>query len=368
VYLKGQYASYQNLRAYWKEFCEQFNVKLYTGWNKFDIRHMAIADALFDVGGISTLYQRAYAPNPSAEATIAVDVFFGLSPQGAEIERFNQSRIQYHVSVGYIADYRFPLLRPVAEQIRNQLKKNGAKFIIAFCDENTMDDGRWFMGHEFTQGNYAFLLEKILNDPAYGLVIKPKAPRTLFRRLGPLAKQLQEAQKTGRCYVFWEGAIQSSFPPAAAAMAADIAIHECLSAGTAGMECALSGTPTLLLDREGWSVSPLYQLGVGKVVFKDWPQLWDASTSYLKSPKDNGHIGNWSVMIKKLDPFQDGRAAERLGDYLKWLLEGLREGLPKGKIMADCAERYAKIWGHDKITESIPREAPVGSHPYQLTN
>ena len=35
---------------------------------------------------------------------------------------------------------------------------------IAFYDENTLDDGRWFMGHEVAQRNYTFILEKFLAD------------------------------------------------------------------------------------------------------------------------------------------------------------------------------------------------------------
>ena len=91
----------------------------------------------------------------------------------------------------------------------------------------------------------------------------PKVPRTLRKRLGPVAELLARAEATGRCYVFETGVLHGSFPPAVAAMAADIAVHQELWAATAGLEAALAGVPTLLLDRDGWSSSPLYQLGEG---------------------------------------------------------------------------------------------------------
>jgi hypothetical protein len=201
------------------------------------------------------------------------------------------------------------------------------------------------------QMNYAFLLEKLMTNPWLGLVIKPKTPQTLRRRLGPVAELLKEAETTGRCHVFEGGAIQGSYPPVAAGLAADVAIHGHLGAGTAGVELALAGIPTLLLDREGWPTSPLYQLGKGQVVFTDWEQLWEACTQHWATPGGIPGFGDWSSMLDELDPFRDGRAAERMGSYVQWLIEGFQSGLDRECIMADAAERYCEMWGRDKITE-----------------
>ena len=54
-------------------------------------------------------------------------------------------------------------------------------------------------------------------------------------------------------------------------------------------------------------------------------------------------------MMDDLDPFRDGRAAQRMGTYLEWLMEGFKAKLPRETILADAAERYSKIWGKDKI-------------------
>ena len=70
-------------------------------------------------------------------------------------------------------------------------------------------------------------------------------------------------------------------------------------------------------------------------------------------------------MLPELDPFRDGRAAERMGTYLRWLLEGFDQGWDREKIMAVAAERYAARWGTDTIiqinasrpTTAAPRES-----------
>jgi hypothetical protein len=56
-------------------------------------------------------------------------------------------------------------------------------------------------------------------------------------------------------------------------------------------------------------------------------------------------------MLEELDPFRDGRAAERMGTYLQWLVQGFQAGLDRETVMADAAERYTQRWGQDKITD-----------------
>jgi hypothetical protein len=105
----------------------------------------------------------------------------------------------------------------------------------------------------------------------------------------------------------------------------------------------------------------MYELGVGRVVFQSWPELWEALCVGRKHGFQSG-LGDWSPMLNRLDPFRDGRAAERLGTYLDWLLSGLNNGLTREKTMADAAERYCHLWGHDKvrsITGTVAKEITV---------
>jgi len=350
-WLKQQVAAYYSLREYWRELFGAQNVKIYVTWYRYDAGHCAIADALQELGGVTAIYQRALQPDPSPEITIDADIMFGYSSMDALVEKQSNSVIPYHVAVGYFGDHRFPLLRGAAQLVRNDLKKNGAEYIVAFFDENSTDDSRWHTGHEFQRQNYAFLLEKMLAEPWLGLVFKPKYPPTLRKRLGPVAELLRRAEATGRCYMYEEGPLHGSYPPAIAALAADVAIHGHLCAATAGLEAALAGVPTLLLDREGWHVSPLYRLGVGTVVFTTWEELWDAVMRYRKSAGGIPKFGDWSHLLDELDPFRDGRAAERMGTYIQWLIDGFKAGLDRETVMADATERYCATWGRDKITE-----------------
>jgi hypothetical protein len=350
-WLREQVKNYEALRAYWGELFQRGNVKIYVTWYKYDATHCAIADALQSLGGVTAIYQRAYEELPSPETTIAADIVFGFSQANAVVECLCNSIIPYHVTTGYLGDHRFKLLRKTAQDIRKAMTQLGAVRIISFTDENSGDDSRWHTGHEFMRQNYAFLLEKVLSEPWLGLVLKPKVPSTLKPRLGPVADLLDRAVATGRCYMFGGGALHGPYPPAAAGLAADVAIHGHLCAGTAGLEAALAGVPTLLMDREGWTISPLYRLGVGRVVFTDWESLWKRLNEHWAKAEGIPGFGDWSPLLEEIDPFRDGRAAERMGTYIYWLIEGFKSGLDRETVMADAAERYCARWGKDKVRE-----------------
>ncbi len=347
-WIKQQIARYHDEYGYWHSFFGRYGVKVFVSWYKHNPMHCAMADALNAQGGVMAIYQRSYEEMPSSTLAIAADLVFSFSPSAFEVERKSGSVIPYQVAVGYIGDHRFTALKRHAQAVREQLHSKGAQRIIAYLDENSLPDARWHTGHEFMRENYAFILERLLNDKALGLVFKPKVPRTLHLRLGPVAPLLDRALGTGRCFMFQGGALHGSFPPAAAALASDMVIHGHLDSATAGIECVLAGAPTLLLDREGWPVSRLHALGKD-AAFTNWNDLWQALEHHWRTPGGNPRLGDWSSIIHELDPFRDGRAAERMGSYLQWILEGLNAGRPREAVLADAAERYAAAWGKDKI-------------------
>ena len=133
-----------------------------------------------------------------------------------------------------------------------------------------------------------------------------KTAKTLYNRLGTVTDLLARAKETGRCFIYDEsGRHTSKEQPLLAALSADVCIHGHLSAGTAPLECALEGKPTLLIDREGCPKNKLYELPEGKVIFKDWPSAIDAVMKNFNTPGGIDGFGDWSSIINDLDPFRD---------------------------------------------------------------
>jgi hypothetical protein len=353
-WLNARAGEYETTRDYWAQLFHATSAAVFVGWNRFDCRMHAVADALRSRGGALGIYQRSFQPDAAPEMAVRAEMVFGYSTRDAEVERQSGSEIDYHVAVGYLGDHRAALLAPAAASVRERLLANGARRVVAYFDENSADDSRWHTGHEFMRVNYASVLERLLADPHLGIVLKPKYPPTLRHRLGPVAELLERALATGRCHLYETGAMHGSVPPVAAALSADLVIHGHLCASTAGLEAALAGVPTLLLDREGWPRSVMYQLGVGRVVFTNWDDLWNAVHDHWRVPGGIPKFGNWEPLIAAFDPFRDGRAAERMATFLNWVIRGYRDGRRRETVLADAAERYAAQWGADKISRVVP--------------
>ncbi len=347
--LRQGISEYLQQRAYWLDFFTRYRIKMHVSWFRFLAGFYPMVDALQSTGGVSVVYQRSFEGNLHLSSVMAVDVFFGFSRLGAHLGKDTSSIIPYYVVTGYLGDYRFSILRKQANDIRHVLQSHGARKIFAYFDEESIIvDPRWHISCDVTQENYEFLLKKVIETPWLGLLLKPKVFNTLYQRLGPVSQLLDKAQETGRCYILKEGDHFTSNTPALAALAADVAIGHLFS-GTACLEAALAGRASLLLDREGCSQdSLLYKLG-DRVVFRNWDDLWKACLDHWNKVGTVPGLGDWSAMIEEMDPFRDGRAAERMATYLQWLMEGLKANLGTEVVLADAAERYTKIWGKDKV-------------------
>ena len=349
--LKTIVDSYNYTKSYWINFFQLHNVKIFLTWYKYDNTHMAIADAIRSCDGIAIVNQFAFDGTAAFECNVSTDVIFGFSNFSFGIEKTVHSQVPYFVITGYPKDYAGSILKTEAHKLRKGLRSNGAEKIVFVIDENSGDDARWHTGHPLQRENYRFILEKVLETPWLGVVFKPKVSRTLIQRLGSVAELLIEAEKTGRCFMYKDsGHHTTSAPPLLAGLSADVCIHSHLSAGTAALECALQGVPTLLIDREGTPFSKLNDLPQGKVVFKNWPDTIDAVMEHFQSDRGIPGFGVWDEeFLREMDPFRDGKAANRMGTYLHWLIQGFEEKLDRETIMAQTADRYAKKWGSDKV-------------------
>ena len=192
-----------------------------------------------------------------------MQIYYFLILHITAIDKKIGSKFKY-AYYGYPNDYAFNLsndFHQISYSIRN------GQAIVCVLDENSLDDDRWHTGHELQRENYSFMLEEVLRNPSLGVIFKPKQSIDLRRRLGNrISSLIDKAKKTGRCFVFEETIGHNVLAtPVIAAKAADLCIHGHLCAGTAAVETALSGVPTILVGRKNSSVSILKKLPEGKI-------------------------------------------------------------------------------------------------------
>ena len=198
---------------------------------------------------------------------------------------------------------------------------------------------------------YRFFLQWLVDDPNLGILIKSKGgtfESSCEDRMGGL---VQQAKDSGRIFVMNEKA-----SPVDAAMLSDFAIG--ITGISAIAVSGLQGARVLYIDYEKLDQSALkpysifHSLGPNRCVFYDMESLKNAVLEYTKNPGSNPNLGDVSPILDQLDPFRDGKASQRIGEYVNWYLESLGQNSSKMAALKTASEKYAEKWGADKVIRS----------------
>jgi hypothetical protein len=333
---------------YWRAFFRAHQVKVQFSISPAHLMGMAKRMALDLEGGIQIGTQRNFiSPDWDTHGRRPQHVFFTWgNPQYAfDAEAFNCGKTL--LVSGFVYGATSSSILGQTEELRARLKAAGARFIIALFD-NAFGD--FHITRAMTVRFYRAFLRWLLDHGDAGLVIKPKKPR-LFGELRETRDLLARAKDTGRC-VELSGAL-GKFPGEASGCA-DLSVGIFL--GTAVIEAAVNGHRGVHCDLSRLSRHPFYRWGREKVVFDDERKLIEAITRYMHDPAGEPDLGDHSPILAELDPFRDGQAGRRVGEYMRWLLDAFDAGLDRDGAIAFANERYAGAWGSDKVIRLVDRQ------------
>lgn len=335
------------------DFYRTEGIKIVVDSTDFGIQHIPRHLALEALGGVSVSYQRVNMPIPQMFVGSTADIFFTFGPHYYSTILKNESRNKVVVTSGFITDYAFSEVKGQSAELREQLTDQGAEFVIAYFDENSSDDRLSVIPNKKSEDIYRQLFEWVLTDNAIGLICSPKRPSTLHKRLAGITGIMDKALATGRCTVM-EGKYLADNYPVEVAQASDIVIS-LLIGGTVSLESALSDKRVVYLDMEGLYSFNEYTWGKGTVLFEDFQSLKEAVNRYRISPDKYDDIGNMSInpVLDQKDPFRDGRAAERIGQYIHWLLEAFEEGKTREEAIQYAGGQYAEMWGSEHVITDL---------------
>ena len=332
--------------AYWYDFYAANGVRVNVTVAAFQTRSGQVL-ALDALGGVSVGYQLSLSSLIPTDdfSTHGEDIQFVFSAMFEEIWRSIEpprGRILY---TGLIGDHGLQAIHGL-ERIaaaKETLREHGAQYVLCFFDENSANRWDCWSSDDEAAADYDYLLRWLLDDPTVGVVFKPKKSANLFQRIARVSGLLDQARRTGRCLFLTSDTPVGGIFPAEAALMADVCIGK-LAGSTAACEARLAGKPTVLLDADGFRCHPLHAWGRGRVIFEDWDSLRRATERYRMAAENHPEFGDWTPVLDKLDPFQDGQAGTRIGLCVGWIAEALKRGASKETAVATAAARYAQRW------------------------
>ena len=336
--------------AYWYDFFLSNRVKVNIGTLNTSVGQVLAMDQL---GGVTMSYQYS-ASNlfyPTKLLSAGENIQFVFSSAYENLYKDINAPVEYIVKTGFVYDGAIRVLRRINRSgaMRQRLQGNGAKFIICFFDENTVNRWDILCSNDDAVQDYEFLIKWLLDDPTLGIVFKPKMSINLFERIDAISELIDYARQTGRCEFLTSEMIYGNIFPAEAALTADICIGK-LVGTSAALEAKLTGTPTILVDTEGLRSHPFYQWGKERILFDNWKSLREAVELYREHPEAESKLGNWNPELDEMDPFQDGQAGLRMGKFVAWVYDALKKGIHRNQAMAEAAAKYGKRWGSSHVT------------------
>ncbi|MBK8574364.1 MAG: hypothetical protein IPN90_01340 [Elusimicrobia bacterium] len=333
----------------WREFFVHHGIRLAYLPNDFDKYNIAIHSAIRTSGGVGVSNQFSNIWFSSGWLSSNAEVLFLFSPHYERFWKENGSILNSIVYTGYVTDHSFLAAKNKSVHLRNLLLNQGAKTIIAFFDENSSDDSYSTIGHQRVADLYSFLLQWIIQDKEIGVIFKPGYPKTLLSRISGCSNLINKAMETGRCLVVSDGKYVTNQYPSEVSQAADLAVGIYL-AGTAVLESLLAGTPTLFLDLEKIYSGELYAWGRDEVIFDSLEGLKTyVVTQRRAGGKFNIHpkLAQWA---RERDPFRDGHASRRIGQYLEVLFNELSQGQNKEVAIEKANHLHRVRWGSESVS------------------
>lgn len=333
---------------FWKTFYQIFNVKL--DFFPDEGAPLSIAkgiafDIMGDTGGFTVGKQRSEFGSPP-KAYIGFytqDIFFTWNYRAKSFLKPEYNQVKTHIVAGYPNDMNFFKENKKVENVKRRLKEKGVEFVVALFDTG------FGLNHTFLaidmEAFYREFLNWILEDTSVGLVIKSKKPHFLDS-LPNVLSLLFKAEASGRCVNLTE---ELGSLPSDASRIADIAVGAGVSSAVS--EAVIAGCRGCHYQKNFPRRHDYYKWGYETLVFDNLDRMMKAIKSFKADPDLKPELGDWTPFLDKLDPFRDGRAGERMGNYMRWFLEEIEAGQSRDQALKNVNSKYAAVWGGDKIIQ-----------------
>ena len=227
---------------------------------------------------------------------------------------------------------------------RRELESAGTQFMIGVFDRSDSDNAH--VPPPYHREFYTKLFNWAEQDTTLGLLIKPKykgVPKviaddpTLFQRMENLLQSGQAILLDGLHHVTEAG------------YGVDIVVALGINSG--GLLCALKGIRTVFWDPTHTKNSPLFarmvQAGWGNtnVVFEELDMLIEAIKQHRQNLPIFDDLGIFlDEDLARVDSFRDGKAAIRVGEFVKLFLEATDQGMDRRRAIDRSIEIYNTKW------------------------
>ncbi len=339
---------------YWYLFFKKFHIKIHQDTKEFGqdaiIKYLALNKLKgCTIGRLKSFIEqkRASGPPPINPA----DIFFVPNKNSANrSKKFTLNKYHNIIINGNSYNPSTSKNLKELEDIKKFFQKNKKRFIILFLDSGHSSNKNNYFQQTLTKdlyNFYDFFLNELFKIDEVGVIIKPKKLSDIVS-LDDIYLKILEFQKKGFCYFVND---PFSKMPASYASISDLTISTCHCFPSSLMECVLKNNKGLFFDlvnikslEEDW-----FSWGEGKVIFNDKNDLINKIKKMHKEKLIDKEFANWTNYKDYLDPYNDDKGSERVGNYINTLMKSFKKHVGFPATLEKANKEFKKIWGEDKI-------------------
>jgi hypothetical protein len=349
---KNAYSLCKNI-LYWTSFFEAHGIKIHHEPVESGINIIIKQIALHNLGGCSVGKLRSYPPTNIKGGFLGYypnDIFFTWGNESAKGIQTSNSHIENIIVTGF--PYNSLHYKP-KNNFQSANKINKKKFSILLLDTNNSPNKDLMQVVDSFAMTifYKKFLDWTRDDQLIELTIKPKKPHWL-ENLNGILETIEDLERTtGRCHLVNDpkGKMGSTF-----LRDVDMVVSISVFLPSALFETTIHGARGVFWDYANIRIHEpnLYKWGENKVIFSDLDEMLSRLEIFKNNHEKYPALGDWSEHLDDIDPFRDNRGGERIGTYMRWLLEGFEQGMDREENILKANQLYADAWGKDKIFKS----------------
>jgi len=246
-----------------------------------------------------------------------------------------------NLPVGYLTDFSFNNYSILSKKLKDKFKN---KFVITYFDGSFGNDNIFSLNmHVKMYQLFILLLKKY---PKMILFLKPKRTE-IFKEMQQYVPDLLKQEKNGRLVVFnnkitEKTSQETKIPPIYPGLASDLVIG--LGISSAATECYFGGKMAFHVDLTGLSENNFRKTGNNQFIFKEIDDLEKAIINFINFTNQErlDMYNEAKPAYDDIEPFQDGKAYDRVGFILAQLLDNLRKKKSRADINLNLKETYNK--------------------------
>ena len=293
-----------------------------------EIFEPAYTSALAQLGGITVTQQgSASFWHSGTHTTSTFHLYFGRRSGTLRSSPLSD----FSLMNGYVYTGGIVRSQDMVRELKSTLTRAGVQRSVCFFEENPVRE----FNERFLLPVYRFLMEKVLADPQFGVLIKPKKGPTvavLEEAMGPL---FERARRTGRFI-----ALNRHYYPGVVAQAVDLASG---MLGTATVEAVVMGQRTVHFNFRG--ALPPFFCGAEPNIYATLEEFTTAIETFLRLGPSCDVGRHSDDFLQSVDHYRDGLAGERAEFLAFEYVRELGRGASTQEALARTVAGFDSRWG-----------------------